>query len=78
MDFCSPPGVSHRIWGLEKLLPIGFELGQLLIGLAHADELSADELAADAMPSVEPAILPANCDGLADEQCRFDASILAY
>ena len=39
--------------GLEKPLPIGFDLGQLLIGLAHADELPAE-----AMPSVEREILP--------------------
>ena len=31
-------------WGLEKLLPIGFDLGQLPIGLAHADQLPAAAL----------------------------------
>jgi hypothetical protein len=46
-------------WGLEKPVPIGFDLGQLLIGLAHADELEVG-----AMPSIEQAILPAYRDGL--------------
>ena len=58
-------------WGLEKPLPIGFDLGQLLIGLAHADELPAE-----AMPSVERAIVPAYCKGLTEEQYRHDESIV--
>ena len=58
-------------WGLEKLVPIGFDLGQLLIGLAHADELPAV-----ALPSVEDAIVPAYHQGLADEGCQLDQSIV--
>ena len=58
-------------WGLEKPLPIGFDLGQLLIGLAHADELPAE-----AMPSVERAIVPAYCEGLTEERYRHDESIV--
>lgn len=49
-------------WGLEKPVPVGFDLGQLLIGLAHADELEID-----AMPEIERAIVRAYCDGLAAE-----------
>ena len=58
-------------WGLEKLVPIGFDLGQLLIGLAHADELPAA-----ALPSVEEAIVPAYHQGLLDEGCQLDQSIV--
>jgi hypothetical protein len=58
-------------WGLEKLLPIGFDLGQLLIGLAHADELPAA-----ALPTIEEAIVPAYHEGLNDEGCRIDQSLV--
>ncbi len=54
-------------WGLEKLLPIGFDLGQLLIGLVHADELPPQTL-----PAVEQAIVPAYHRGLEEEGCRVD------
>ena len=54
-------------WGLEKPLPVGFDLGQLLIGLAHADELPAE-----AMPAIARAIVPAYRDGLLAEDCSLD------
>lgn len=56
-------------WGLEKLLPIGFDLGQLLIGLVHADVLTPDIL-----PSIEAFIVPAYRQGLEDEGFRVDES----
>ncbi|MGH3385695.1 MAG: phosphotransferase, partial [Nocardioidaceae bacterium] len=40
-------------------LPIGFDLGQLLVGLAHAGELDADDL-----PAIDEVIFPAYLDGL--------------
>ena len=49
-------------WGFGDLLPIGFDLGQLLVGLAHAGETDPDELAA-----IDAAIMPGYLDGLADE-----------
>jgi hypothetical protein len=49
-------------WGMETLLPIGFDLGQLLIGLAHADILGVDEL-----PAIADAIVPAYLEGLRAE-----------
>ena len=56
-------------WGLEKLLPIGFDLGQLLIGLVHADVLPPDIL-----PSIEAVIVPAYRQGLEDEGFTVDES----
>jgi hypothetical protein len=61
---------SQRIvidWGFGNPLPIGFDLGQLLIGLAHAGELGVSKLA-----EVDAAILPAYLEGLADENYDFD------
>ena len=49
-------------WGFGDLLPIGFDLGQLLVGLAHAGETDPDEL-----PAIDAAIMPRYLDGLADE-----------
>jgi aminoglycoside phosphotransferase (APT) family kinase protein len=56
-------------WGLEKPVPVGFDLGQLLIGLVHADEMPVR-----AMPGVEAAIGPAYCAGLAAEGAVVDES----
>ncbi|MBM7785766.1 phosphotransferase [Tenggerimyces flavus] len=49
-------------WGFDCPLAVGFDLGQLLIGLAHAGELRTDELRA-----VHDAIIPAYVDGLREE-----------
>ena len=48
--------------GFCTLLPVGFDLGQLLIGLAHAGEVEVSEL-----PALQDAILEAYCAGLANE-----------
>ncbi len=61
---------SERVvidWGFGTLLPIGFDLGQLLVGLAHAGELAAAEL-----PAIDAAIFDAYLDGLADEDYAVD------
>ncbi|QNE22897.1 phosphotransferase [Kribbella qitaiheensis] len=49
-------------WGFDCPQAVGFDLGQLLIGLAHAGELSAD-----ALPAVHRTIVPAFMEGLAAE-----------
>jgi len=49
-------------WGFNCPLAVGFDLGQLLVGLVHAGEL-----AADALPGVMDAIVPAFHDGLVSE-----------
>ena len=49
-------------WGFGDLLPIGFDLGQLLVGLAHSGETDPDELAA-----IDEVILPGYLAGLAEE-----------
>jgi hypothetical protein len=51
--------------GFCTLLPVGFDLGQLLIGLAHAGELEVSEL-----PALQDAVLEAFRSGLAAE--NFD------
>jgi aminoglycoside phosphotransferase (APT) family kinase protein len=59
----SEPGTVVIIdWGFGTLLPIGFDLGQLLVGLAHArkSDLSA-------LPDIDAAIFPAYLEGLAAE-----------
>lgn len=60
-------------WGFDCPQAVGFDLGQLLIGLAHAGELSPD-----ALPAVHRTILPAFMEGLAadgmivpEEQVRY-------
>jgi len=46
-------------WGFNSPLPVGFDLGQLLVGLAHAGDLHVD-----ALPVIVDAILPAYHKGL--------------
>jgi hypothetical protein len=54
-------------WGFGSLLPVGFDLGQLLVGLAHAGEADPSDLAA-----IDAAIFPAYLAGLAAE--NYDAA----
>ena len=54
-------------WGFNCPLAVGFDLGQLLIGLAHAGELAVDDLRAH-----HEVIVPAYGDGLA--RAGFDAT----
>jgi hypothetical protein len=60
-------------WGMACNAPIGYELAQLLIGLAHSGELSVEEL-----PDIHDAILTAYVDGLADEGLTVDANDVRY
>lgn len=54
-------------WGFANLAPLGYDLGQLLVGLAENGDLEAADL-----PRIHDAILPAYIDGLLDE--RVDPS----
>jgi hypothetical protein len=58
-------------WGFGDLLPIGFDLGQLLVGLAHAGETDPGELQA-----IDAAIMPGYLDGLADEGYEVDPGLV--
>jgi hypothetical protein len=52
-------------WGFGSLLPVGFDLGQLLVGLAHAGRSDPS-----ALPDIDAAIFPAYLDGLVAEDYR--------
>ena len=60
-----PGTVAVIDWGFGSLLPIGFDLGQLLVGLAHAGK--SDPCA---LPDIDAAIFPAYLEGLAAEDYR--------
>jgi Phosphotransferase enzyme family len=62
------PGTIAVIdWGFGTLLPVGFDLGQLLVGLAHA---GVGDLAL--LPAIDAEIFPAYLDGLAAEDYKAD------
>ena len=54
-------------WGFGTLLPVGFDLGQLLVGLAHAGRTDAA-----AIPAIDAEIFPAYLAGLAAEDYKVD------
>jgi hypothetical protein len=54
-------------WGFGTLLPVGFDLGQLLVGLASAGVSDPLELAA-----IDAEIFPAYLDGLAAEDHKVE------
>ena len=55
-------------WGFGTLLPIGFDLGQLLVGLAHTGQTDATDLA-----TIDAVIMPGYLEGLAAE--GYDARL---
>jgi hypothetical protein len=62
------PGTIVAIdWGFGTLLPVGFDLGQLLVGLAHATDSDLAQL-----PAIDAEIFPAYLDGLACEDYKVD------
>ena len=62
------PGTIAAIdWGFGTLLPVGFDLGQLLVGLAHATSSDLSRL-----PAIDAEIFPAYLDGLAREGYQAD------
>ncbi|TDD50277.1 aminoglycoside phosphotransferase [Kribbella antibiotica] len=60
-------------WGFDCPQAVGFDLGQLLIGLAHAGELSAD-----ALPVVHKVIVEAFRTGLAEEGMQVTEEQVLY
>ena len=54
-----PATIAVIDWGFGSLLPVGFDLGQLLVGLAHAGQARPSDLA-----GIDAAIFPAYLDGL--------------
>ncbi len=60
-----PDAVVVIDWGFGTLLPVGFDLGQLLVGLASAGQSDPLELAA-----IDAEIFPAYLDGLAAEDYK--------
>jgi hypothetical protein len=54
-------------WSFTTAAPVGFDLGQLLAGLAQTGELNPTEL-----PAVHAAIVPAYLEGLANEDVDAD------
>jgi hypothetical protein len=49
-------------WGLGTLLPVGFDLGQLLIGPVHAGLVDPDDI-----PAIDEVILQPYVDGLSED-----------
>jgi hypothetical protein len=60
-------------WSLMGPAAVGYDLGQLLVGSAHAGRLDVD-----ALPAVHDAALPAYVAGLADEGLHVDADVVWY
>jgi hypothetical protein len=54
-------------WGFGTLLPVGFDLGQLLVGLAHAGQTDPAAISA-----IDAEIFPAYLAGLAAEDYKVD------
>jgi aminoglycoside phosphotransferase (APT) family kinase protein len=66
------PGTIAVIdWGFGTLLPVGFDLGQLLVGLAHADASDPSLL-----PAIDAENFPAYLDGLAAEDYKADPALV--
>ena len=62
-----PDTIAVIDWGFGTLLPVGFDLGQLLVGLASAGQSDPLELAA-----IDAEIFPAYLDGLAAEDYKVE------
>lgn len=60
-------------WGFDCPQAIGFDLGQLLVGLAHAGELDAD-----ALPTIHTAIVGAFLAGVAAEGMQVTEEQVLY
>lgn len=68
-----PTGFVVVDWTLGGLAAVGDDLGQLLVGLAHAGQLSVTELA-----ELREILVPAYTAGLADEGVPVDAADVRY
>lgn len=60
-------------WGFGSPLAVGFDLGQLLLGLVQVGEADAA-----ALPAVHAAILPAYLEGLADEGLAVEEDVVRF
>ena len=60
-------------WSLSGLLAVGYDLGQLVVGLAHAGRLDVADL-----PAVCDAVVPAYRAGLAAEGMAVDAAVVRF
>jgi hypothetical protein len=60
-------------WSLMGPAAVGYDLGQLLIGLAHAGQLDVHRLS-----SLQEAVLPAYAAGLADEGLPVDPDVVRF
>jgi len=70
----SDPGVFVAIdWSLSGLVAVGYDLSQLVVGLAHAGRLDPVEL-----PAVCDAVVPAYRAGLAAEGITVDAAVVRF
>jgi len=68
------PGTFVAIdWSLMGPAAVGYDLGQLLIGLAHAGRLDVGRLTA-----LQDAVLPAYAAGLADEGMPVDPDVVRF
>jgi hypothetical protein len=68
------PGTFVAIdWSLCGLLAVGYDLGQLVVGLAHAGRLDVAEL-----PAVCDGVVPAYRAGLAAEGERVDVEVVRF
>ncbi|WP_171075347.1 phosphotransferase [Nonomuraea basaltis] len=60
-------------WGWQDPVPVGFDLGQLLVGLAHQGAIEPGEL-----PAIHRTIETAYAQGLADEGMPADQATTGY
>ena len=60
-------------WGFDCPQAIGFDLGQLLVGLAHAGEIEPEML-----PTIHPIILSAFLEGVAAEGMTVSEDDVLY
>src|SRR5882757_564089 len=60
-------------WGMGGLAAAGDDLGQLLVGLAHADQLAISDL-----PNLREALITAHAEGLATEDWALDEASVRY
>jgi hypothetical protein len=60
-------------WSLMGPAAVGYDLGQLLIGLAHAGQLDVDRLS-----GLQEVVLPAYVAGLADEGMPVDPDVVRF
>ena len=60
-------------WSLIGPCAVGYDLGQLLVGLIHAGQLDVP-----ALPALHETVLPAYTAGLADEGLRVDADVVRF